>query len=311
MSASNVIDLSSRVTAVNDATANNTPCGAIVFWALRGGTTVEAMTAALTDDNGILAFAAPRPVSEKVAMTRACEIVARRHGLKCQPISKVGADTETQAKTRARATAGWALSRPLAVQDDGMLGELRGPIVARAKSGSVVRGVRVGAGFEGDGAIVAELKDEHVRALSVLTPEDVSVWLCDTLQGFTAFSLKPGGGCYFVPADAKAVFDTLCNALKSTSHSIYTIPALRSDTAIEAILAALESNMASAIEAIAQAVAAGDVGKCGLETKERELSELLTRLTKYEGLLGRSLDGVRAQAEEAEGAIAVAMLAAQ
>jgi hypothetical protein len=320
---SNVIDLSAKVTAVSDAVATATPCGAIVFWALSGDTTVEALSKALDDANS--AAVRPEAPSLKVATTRACEAVAARHGLKLQPIARstvpgmFGASAK-QAKTRSRATGGYALSRPLSVRDDGSgaagLGRLDGPIVALAKAAETRLGadgtsVRIPASFEGEPAMVQELRDELVKAREVLTPSDVGAWLCERVLALDGFSLKPNGGTYFIPEGRMVRFQRICEALgAATGHRIFTIPALKTAKAIETILTALELNTAAAIQAVAEAVATGEGGKRALETKERELAALMDRLGKYEDLLGRKLDGVRAQAETARAAVAVAMIAA-
>jgi hypothetical protein len=316
---SNVIDLGAKVTAVSDAVATATPCGAIVFWALSGDATVEALSKALDDANS--AAVRPEPPSLKVATTRACEAVAARHGLKLQPITRstFGASAK-QSKTRSRATGGYALSRPLSVRDDGSgaagLGRLDGPIVALAKAAETRVGadgtsVRIPASFEGEPAMVQELRDELVKAREILTPSDVGAWLCERVLALDGFSLKPNGGTYFIPEGRMARFQGICEALgAATGHRIFTIPALRTKAAIDTILTALELNTAAAIQAVAEAVATGEGGKRALETKEKELAALMDRLGKYEDLLGRKLDGVHAQAETARAAVAVAMIAA-
>jgi hypothetical protein len=313
---SKVIDLRSIVT-LTDAQKENLPCGAIVFWELSGDTTVEQLSRALDDAQSVALK--PEAPSVKVASVRACEIVARKHNLKTQPITR----TE-QAKSRTRATGGIALSRPLAVRADGNLGTLNGPIVAiyrAAQSGS--REVSQADGslkteryttpacFDGEPEMVAELSSALEDALKVLTPTDVSSWLCNRIEALGGFPLKSNGGTYFVPPEALAKYKTLREAVQSvTKHRMGLIPAMKGSDAVEAILMALETNTTSAIAQISAAIETGTLGERALATKQAELDDLLERLTRYEGLLGKKLDTVREKIEEATAAAAIAMLTA-
>jgi hypothetical protein len=283
MNASNVVDLSKRFTAVSDATATATPCGAIVWWALSGTCTVQGLSEALATA-GSLAIPPERP-SQKVVMHRACVAVART------------ADLDV-----AIVKGGYALTRRPVEEDDGLVHELRSTIVATAKTGS---------GYDGIPDVCDALRAAAATEKETLSASDVSAWLCSRLENLGAVALRERGGVYFIPEDATRRFEKVCKALAAaTSHRVYTVPALRTESAVEAILAALEQDTQKSVDAIAAAVASGEIGSKGLATKEKELATLVGRLSRYEELLGRKLDAVRAKADEAARATAVAMLAA-
>lgn len=266
------------IIAIDDAEINKRSCGRITMWDLSGDVDLGRLAAALGD-----VVAHPDEPSPKVALHRAVDDVARLNRL----------------EVRNRGAGEWVIvDEP---EQDG--DRLIYPVACSAHLANdtevVVRGPRASLDVQG----------AYDRARASLATTDVGNWLCDTLTKLGGIGLRDRGGVYFVPQDRVDIWERVVAALKTcSSHRVHTIPAMRSQDAVEAILTALTADTKAACDAMVEDIGSSTLGKRALETRENQTADLLARVDRYEGLLGTQLDELRDAIDKTRQAVAVARM---
>lgn len=143
--------------------------------------------------------------------------------------------------------------------------------------------------------IAARVGDEFTAALGRFSHQAVSSWLIDRVFGLHAVSLRSAGGVYFVPRDHRAAWETMVAAVREASdHQIYAIPAMRSDEAVDAILAAVTRDAEDAAANLEADLAnSQEFGERALRSKARHAESAGVKVASYEALLGKNLDALR------------------
>lgn len=297
---------------IDDKEIDARSVGRIVMWQLSSATVgLDALMAALTDAGS--EAKPPTPVSAKVALHRAVEAVADTLG-GCEALlltaKQIAEDDPARKKGYQRKRGDWAVVRKQKVAEDSTAAIY--PIVATAR---LAAGDRIEVDTTPDavvqtGAEIREMLEGAFDAAGkVLAPPDVGSWLCDKLRALDAVPLKQNGGVYFIPKDRVAKWDRLVAALtKASTHRVHGIPAMRTQDAVDAILAAITAETRAECERMTKEIAEAGLGARALETREKETDSLLGRLERYEGLLGGRLDELRAAIEETRTAVATARM---
>lgn len=171
----------------------------------------------------------------------------------------------------------------------------------------VVRALDPDAGERLRGRILAALPTFQ----SVLTPSDISAWLLDLLvsERFQAVGLRQRGGFYFIPAGpAMDTWGAVTRALRQVSkHTVSTIPAMRTEEAVEAILQSLRREAIASMEET-EVYLAGEVSTRGLNSAVRSAELVQRKLDHYAALLGVELTDLGQRAEQLKGAVMSARL---
>ena len=262
--------------AVRDNEAGDN-VGAIVFWTMSGTVRHERLVRELTFADA--QFKAPDEPSNVVALHRAVNEVARVTG----------------GEAHQRKRGSWAIVGKVREAEN----ELRYP-------------VQITASLEGDAIVTdsQQVRDAFDVARYQIAPQDISSWLCRVLDKLGAVSLRDSGGFYFVPNDKTADWARVTTAIKhASSHTIHSVPAMRSAEAVDAILGAITSATQAACDKISTDIQGEGLGRRALETRQRETAEILARVEKYEELLGLKLDALREATANVRAGVATAMLA--
>lgn len=126
--------------------------------------------------------------------------------------------------------------------------------------------------------------------LEQLVPADISGLLVRTCESLNAVALRARGGFYFLPPDAVGKFRAAVCVLRSvSSHLVYELPALKTESAVAAILAAVEREASAEIEEFEAILLAGAVGPRALKSKVRKCAGVADKVAEYEQLLGLSM----------------------
>ena len=262
--------------AVTDATPQ---AGAMVWWELSGmvdAAKLRAAWAAAGMDTDLV----PEDPAPKTALKRAVDTLAERRKL-VRPVQ-----------------GGFSLVEE---SEAGEKLDYRQAVIATIDS---VGQLKVSPG---EGTLADLIRASYQQHLDQLVPSDISgmlVRLCDSLQ---AVALRARGGFYFLPPDSVGQFRAAVGVLRSvSSHLCYEIPALKTESAVEAILAAVEREASAEIEEFEAVLANADAGPRALKTKVRQCSGITEKVAAYEKLLGLSLvelqdklAGLRARLTEA------------
>jgi len=139
----------------------------------------------------------------------------------------------------------------------------------------------------------------YVEARSVFSPEDVSLWLTDSVERRHAVRLRGAGGVYFVPQPRQEEWSLLAKVVAVTSeHRVQCVPALRVAEAADAVLDALTRECEAMMDAMVKFVAEQDPEKSrtrATKTKLGQIDDLRGKLAVYAGALDCNLDAMQSR----------------
>lgn len=269
------------------ALSENIPlAGAIVWWRLTGNVSASRL-AVEVGRQGLSDKFVPSPVSPKTALRRAVHEIAEKH-LLVRPLGKGD---------------GYAIVRESIVNE-----ELEYETAAKVSLGANERPRTTElAGY----FCAAKVEREFDAAIGALSPVDVSAWLIKTADRLDAIALRDTGGIYFVPKHTVEDWGRVIAALAACStHGVFSVPALRSDQAVEAILDALSGEAESVATQLSNEVVETEPGKRACDSKIRACEAMKAKISRYEDLLGRKLDTLQERMTEVRGMIVAAGLKA-
>lgn len=294
--ASNVRDIGSKIGGeVSAKSVGDAGVGALVYLlATPGGDiSLDALRSAL---DAVGSGAMPPESPSVVCRTaRAAATVAAKREYSCVSCRKV--------EGAKRGTQGWEIVRGAYVdptEGTTNMGARVSPIVATARAGY----------FEGEPGIVDELRDAFRAAEDLLTNEDMAGWFSEKVDKLGGIAIK--GGVYYLPAHAASRFERFASAIERAAgdkFQVHMAPLASAEASMRIVLSALVEDTTKAVDEIAMSIEAG-VGKRALEARETKCRFLLDRLDTYAAILGPKLDAIRGKVTEAQGAVAVAFLAA-
>jgi hypothetical protein len=274
-----------NVVAVLDEKA----AGAIIWWRLTGDTNIDDLKRAW-DAAGLAAKLHPSETSTAVAMQRAVAEQAGKRRL-ARPLA---------------GHKGWAIVDEKPTTDD----KLDYETVATIK----LQGDKTTMLIEGcaDQNLAAQLSTWFDYYAKRLTISDVSSWLTSLTKEVKAVSLRDTGGVYFVPRDQVATFRSMVTVIRAvSSHEIYEVPAMRSDEAVEAILASVLREAQQEVAAMETDLDTGDLKGRALKTREARCEAVTEKIESYEALLGKSMETMRDRVTSLKAAIVEAEMLAQ
>lgn len=148
-----------------------------------------------------------------------------------------------------------------------------------------------------DGADHTAIEQAIDAEADLLHPTDVSPWLVRQAGRCQAVSLREGGGFYFIPAGSDR-WEQVRDVLKVVSHhTIYSVPALHSEEAANAVLDALTDEVKITITQLTEALAEVSTSR-GVESKIQKCSRVITKLDLYDKALDMRLSFLREAMEE-------------
>ena len=145
------------------------------------------------------------------------------------------------------------------------------------------------------GALADGIKASYQRHLDNLVPSDISGLLVRFSESLDAVALRARGGFYFLPPASVEKFRVAAQVIRSVgAHVCYEIPALRTESAVQAILAAVEREAAAEIEEFEAVLTNTEAGPRALKTKARQCDQVANKVAGYETLLAPSELAARA-----------------
>lgn len=269
-------------------TEDSTACGGVVWWLL-SGLTDWGQLGQLWQAAGLAADLLPSVVSPDAALTRAMADLRAQHRL----------------VRRLPDKSGWAVVEEIAVPGNDL-------------DYSVGLKVKLDAGDQLEFPPDARQNDvdlvraAHLRYLSAMTTTDVSQWLVKLADGMGAVQLRRGGGIYFVPQKHMDTWRRYAAVVeKASNHQVWCIPAMRTNEAVKAVLAAVAAEAEAGAEKLEQVLGDGSCGAVALANRADEVGGIKAKVTAYEELLGVSLDALRERLDRLRASLAAAALVAQ
>jgi hypothetical protein len=162
------------------------------------------------------------------------------------------------------------------------------------------------------GTLAESIKASYQRHLDNLVPSDISTLLVRFTESLDAVALRARGGFYFLPPAAVDRFRVAAQVIRSVgAHVCYEIPALRTESAVQAILAAVEREAAAEIAEFETVLTNTESGPRALKTQSKKCDRVATKVASYEALLGTSLVELQERLAGLRSRLAEATLLAQ
>jgi hypothetical protein len=268
-----------KVVAVNEKLAQGGNVGAIVWWVLNGTISYTALVSALVRtslDAGYM----PPPVTADCALRRAVKKQEEKRFL---------------ARPLGRGT-GWALVQEKVTENGESLVHETVCKVKLTDTESMI--------CEPAGHPVGEMvRAAYVAARDEFTPQDVSAWVVRVADSMRALRLREKGGVYFIPSTVLPMWSELVEAIRTahSGHSLYEVPAMKSEEAVRAILDSLVREAEEEATEMRNELTAGTLGGRALNGRADRCAAVTAKVKEYEELLGvtqtaltTSLDSLRA-----------------
>jgi len=269
--------------------------GAIVWWSLSGNTDIEDARETLELNGFDKSWFPTPPRLETVAMRAAKAAVDNKRQL-CRPLTK-------------RGECEFITERVVVVDDEETIAHVANARVTIVGDGDA-KEVLVQPSTEDDVALATKIAQSVQLYRGLLTATDISNWLLGILTTkIQAVSLRERGGFYFVPhGEELTTWGRVCDIVRSISgHTLYSMPAMRSEEAVEAILASVRREAAAEM-AKHQEYLAGETSSRGLNAAERHLGALQLKIERYAELLGVELPELTAHTSQLLGGVQAARI---
>lgn len=260
----------SKLIAVTDASPDL--AGQIVFWELSGETDRQALVDALRNV-GLHEGYAPPEVSPRMALTRAVKQYCERR--------RIAVPTDTDR--------GWQL---VSTHDNGTSIDTVSTLRVKLDGISPVF-------TPPDHPFARGIESEYERGQTVLAAVDLGGWLTQlAVRVYSAVPLRGRGGMYFIPQDKAQEWNAVRRAVASVSGArIYSVPAMRSDDAVDAVLDALAREAAQECAEIDTAIQTA--GARGCRSQANRAFYMAAKVERYETLLERAMPQLKANLEKA------------
>jgi hypothetical protein len=262
--------------------------GAIVWWRLSGTVNHEILKAAWVaaglDEDELLS-----PPSGADALRAAVNGQRARHVL-ARPLPTGD---------------GWAIVRESA---DAAANDL-----AWATGLKVLRDEADALRFEpADHPAAEQIATDYAAALQAHASGTFGAWLAVQARRLGAVGLRESGGVYFLPRDVTAAWAQRTAVLKGiSSHVFATVPAMRTEDAVSAVLDALEQEAGGEAAELEAEVMAGGMSPRKLSGRAEKAEAMLAKVERYGRTLGAAMPALVARLEQLKATIAAAALVAQ
>jgi hypothetical protein len=269
--------------AVSDAKLAN--AGAIVTWNLSGSFDPEPFRKAWAAEGLSLDLCPELPTEQKALGMAMSEL--REHRTLIRPLDR---------------GAGWKVVPEHASGDD-LDYDTTGLTAKLDKVGRPV--------FTPQGHLSApKVKALYEEFLVAVPCTQTSGWLASTIMpAVDATSIKRNGGVYFVPPHQLPAFERMVRVIHAhTQHRVYAVHVVKSESTVEMVLDSMTNEVVTECDQLLRKL--NELGERAIETRVGHLNMLLSKVARFEKLLGVKLEAAREAALEADGALAAAALAA-
>lgn len=178
---------------------------------------------------------------------------------------------------------------------------------------SMVAGHTLNGSSDEGSRVIAAVCAAYDHYRNSLTPHDISPWLSD-LPGKAACGLtlrERSGGFYYIPNMGLDFWTRAVEAVKASSaHTFHSLPAMRCEQALEAVLDALNHEVGEATDKMFASLE-DNLGTRAIRTRIEQTSGLRSKVAAYEQLLGKGLDDLRGKIESLSASWVVASLKAE
>lgn len=170
--------------------------------------------------------------------------------------------------------------------------------------------------FSFDGKLadsVGDIKREFVSEAQWVSGTTVSKCLTDILRYLGGISLRQSGAVYWIPLDAKPVWEDVVKVFEGASQHagdtmIHSLEVKFDPSAVRAVSEGVSEEIGTEIKEIHERLLADGLRNDTAEKLKKRLDFLLDKAKQYEQAIGGSLDAIRKAYDDALGTNALANL---
>jgi len=260
-------------------------CGAVTCWVLAGESSRQTLVA---DMPGQLVDLVPEPRTHYAALRYALVDVCQGQRRLIRPLESRG---------------GFSVVTETA--DGDRLAYTQDIIALVSDSGRLT----ITPSGHADGGSV---EHSYQRALGTVSSQAVGEMLAQAVNRLGGVPLRDHGGVYWVPEPSLEAWAAVVRAVEraGTGSLVSLVRTAMDERGIKSVVAALQADVNGDLARIEREIAEGDLGQRGCRNRADEAAALASKVARYEGLLGVTLDQLRATASQVEANAAVAAMAA-
>jgi len=154
-----------------------------------------------------------------------------------------------------------------------------------------------------------EILSRYKVELRTITSHDMSSWLISLVESVGGIRLRESGGIYFVPQTSADTWRAYVACIRTcTQHTVYEVPAMRSDEAVRTILDALTAEAEASVSEVFGVLekAQSKLNTKSVNARTKQCAALIAKLETYENLLGTQLDTIKTRVLECQTAVTAA-----
>lgn len=254
------------------------PCGAVVFWNLS-----ECWRSSLLDAWDTIGYKGlvPEPRTPQAVLRSALSTIYRG-GHSVEPLAKKN---------------GFAVAKVYHEDDEVRYEHLLSIRIVTRDDGTVSLET-----VPYSHSVAFAVSKEYNRECDVITPNALSKALVEVIKNVNGITLRPGGGCYWIPDQALEVWEKLGKLTSrcgvGLAPQVYTIRHHFDRESVVAVLAAVVQELKNATETIRGEVTSGELGKRALQSRQESVEALWDLAEFYERHLGVALTESKAAISE-------------
>lgn len=163
--------------------------------------------------------------------------------------------------------------------------------------------IAVNVGLPHDETVI---RDRYQREVNRLPGQSVGNAIVKVLHRLRAVTLRDSGGIYWLPASKLETISELAEGIKDAAltegavNSIYALHTQLDEHSAGAVIAALQAEVKAQCDRIEAEIAAGDLGKRALETRQQDLFSIRAKVVEYEEILGVTLETMKERSRQIE-----------
>lgn len=270
--------------------AGGARAGAVTWWRLSSATDYDNLRVAW-EAAGFPANELPAPPSDASALRRALEMFKE--------------DAHTLIRSVPRKQAAFAVVDEEAGEDECLEYEVRFEVWIDYDASAIQFDRDV------DDELAEKLVQRFEQERRTLHHGDVSSWLVKRAYAHAVVALRETGGVYFVPETQTERWAAFAKVIESVGvGTVYQVPAMKTDKAVEAIMAAVIAEAGSEVAKLEEELQdIESLGARSLKARAKAVATIGDKLRTYEELLGQKIGDLSQRLQEIDARVVDATFA--
>lgn len=164
----------------------------------------------------------------------------------------------------------------------------------------------------GDHFLIQRVREEFALEKGKVPAAQMGQILVRCVESLKGVSLRPSGGFYWLAEEDVPKWEQVCDVIEgaNSGNKMYLLRTTTEPETVDAVCDAVITQVQAKLDALAESIESGDLGKRALKSRETMAQELDEYLQRYEGIFQKSFKELRDRADEVEATAALALMQA-